>query len=259
MTVSAVQRDLLGAELHIREADAGDAAGLAEIYGHYVLKGTATFEEVPPDAAEMARRLQALRGRGYDWLVADHGGRIAGYAYLGPHKERSAYRYTAEDTVYVAPDQVGGGIGTRLLQTLLGRARQSRRFASVMAVIGDSANAGSIGLHANLGFRHVGTASGLGFKFGRFIDVVYMQLVLATGQGTTDPGTTDHGTTGHGIAGHGIAGHGIAGQEMAGQGTSEQAPAAGGQAPGPAGTAGKQDQTQGPDPQGRDKRPTTQE
>lgn len=178
MTVSTVRQGRQLIEPHIRLAEPDDAAGISDIYSHYVLHGTATFEEVAPGANEMARRLQALRDRNYACLIAEQDDRIVGYAYLGPHKERSAYRFTAEDTVYVSPDWVGSGIGTRLLETLLEDARQSRRYASVMAVIGDSENAGSIGLHSKMGFRHIGMAAGLGFKFGRFINVVYMQLDL---------------------------------------------------------------------------------
>lgn len=167
--------------LIIRPAELGDAAALATIYAHHVLHGTATFEEVPPGEGEMAARLSELRAGGYPWLVAEDDDGLSGYAYLGPHKVRSAYRFTAEDSVYVAPERTGRGIGTALLGALLSDAERLQRFATVMAVIGDSANAASIALHRKHGFELIGTAKGLGYKFGRFIDVVYMQRWMPDG------------------------------------------------------------------------------
>lgn len=159
----------------VRDAD---APAIRDIYAHYVLHGTATFEEDAPDAAAMVARIDAIVSQGYPWLVAVEGAEVLGFAYLGPHKARSAYRFTAEVSIYIAAGHVGQGIGTRLLQAILHDAEQSRRFASIMAVIGDSANAGSIALHRKLGFARIGTARGLGYKFGRFVDVVYMQRRL---------------------------------------------------------------------------------
>ena len=163
----------------IRLVRASDARAVAEIYGHHVQYGTASFEEAPPGEQEMAERIRAIRAQHYPWLVAELDSRTVGYAYLGPYGARSAYRFTAEDSIYLAPDCVGRGIGSQLLQALLAHARKTRKFASIMAVIGDSANGGSIGVHRKAGFQYVGTANGLGYKFGRFIDVVYMQLILA--------------------------------------------------------------------------------
>ncbi len=168
----------------IRAATGADLPAIAAIYAHHVLTGIATFEEVPPDAAEMARRHAAIAGRGLPYLVAEEGGRVLGYAYAGPYRERSAYRFTVEDSVYLDPLAVRRGIGRALVARLIADstawgARQ------MLAVIGDSGNAGSVGLHARLGFRHVGTQRAVGFKLGRWVDTVTMQLALGEGSATT--------------------------------------------------------------------------
>ena len=167
----------------IRPATPADAAAIQAIYAHHVLHGTATFEEVPPDAAEIARRLAEIAGRGLPYLLAETGGRVLGYAYAGPYRARSAYRFTLEDSIYLAPDAIGRGLGRRLLRRLIAdcttvSARQ------LVAVIGDSANAGSIALHERLGFAHAGTLRSVGFKFGRWLDTVQMQLPLGPGDAT---------------------------------------------------------------------------
>ncbi len=169
-------------EILLRPALPEDAGQIAAIYGEYVLHGLATFEETPPDAEEMARRMAQVKAQSYPWLVAGRAGRIVGYAYLSRFKERSAYRFTAEDSVYVAPACRGQGIGSRLLAALLEQASKSE-LHSIMAVIGDSDNRGSVALHARHGFRHVGVARALGFKLGRWVDVVYMQKMLANRPG----------------------------------------------------------------------------
>ncbi len=169
----------------IRTATGDDIPAITAIYAQHVLTGIATFEEVPPEAAEMARRHAGIAGRGLPYLVAEEGGQLLGYAYAGPFRDRSAYRFTLEDSVYLAPAAFRRGIGRALLIRLLADstawgARQ------MLAVIGDSANAGSIGVHRSLGFRHVGTSEAVGFKFGRWIDTVTMQLALGDG-GSTMP------------------------------------------------------------------------
>lgn len=167
----------------VRPAAEGDMAAVAAVYAHHVLTGLATFEEEPPDTAEMARRRAALAERGLPYLVAEEGGRVLGYAYAGPYRARIAYRFSLEDSIYLDPAATGRGIGRALLERLLAEsaawgARQ------MVAVIGDSANAGSIALHARLGFRRVGTLEAVGFKFGRWVDSVLMQRPLGDGSAT---------------------------------------------------------------------------
>ena len=156
---------------------AGDIAAITEIYRHHVLHGRASFETEPPADTDMKARMESLLAEGYPVLVAELGGAVTGYAYAGPHKARRGYRLTVEDSVYVHHDALRRGIGTRLLAALITAARL-RGYRQMMAVIGDSANAPSIGLHRAHGFYHIGTARGIGFKFGEFLDVVYMQLSL---------------------------------------------------------------------------------
>ena len=166
--------------VHIRPFEAHDAAAVAAIYSHHVLTGTATFEEVPPDEGEMAARLSGLVGEGFPVLVAcSPSDEVIGYAYAGPYKTRSAYRFTVEDSIYIHKDYHRRGIGKALLSALI-PACVSRGYKQVLAVIGDSENHGSIGLHRSCGFVPVGTARYLGFKFGRWLDVVYMQLSIQT-------------------------------------------------------------------------------
>ena len=164
----------------LRQAGATDAAALAEIYGHHVLHGLGTFEETPPGAEEMATRLAAVLGRGLPWLVAEADGALLGYAYAGPFRLRAAYRYTVEDSVYVAPDAVGRGLGRVLLTEVIARC-EALGLRQMAAVIGDSSNAASIGLHSALGFEMRGVLPALGFKHGRWVDVVWMQRALGVG------------------------------------------------------------------------------
>ena len=160
-----------------------DIAAIARIYAHHVLHGRASFETEAPTTGEMRRRLDALVETGYPVLVAMLDGILAGYAYGSPFHPRQAYRRTVEDSIYVDHRLPRRGVGHALLTELLEQLRAAE-FQQVMAVIGDSANAGSIELHRALGFRHVGTARGIGFKFGEYLDVVYMQLALQqTGDG----------------------------------------------------------------------------
>ena len=159
----------------IRAATRADAPAVAAIYGPEVAHGTASFETEPPDAGEMANRIGRCLDRDWPWLVLEGGGgQILGYAYLNQFRDRAAYAHTAETSVYVASGARGLGVGRRLMEALIpaGRAAGFRQF---VAVIGDSGNHASIALHSAVGFRHVGTLTGVGEKFGRLLDVVYMQ------------------------------------------------------------------------------------
>ncbi len=165
----------------IRDASSQDLAGITAIYAHHVLTGMGTFEETPPDEAEIAARLAKTQGAGCAWLVAENEGVILGYGYYARSHNRSAYRFTAEDSIYVRDDVRGMGVGKALVLALLEHATQ-RGFRQMIAVIGDSENVGSIGLHSSLGFRNVGTMKAVGLKFGQWVDVVTMQRALGEGE-----------------------------------------------------------------------------
>jgi L-amino acid N-acyltransferase YncA len=167
----------------IRPAQASDLAAITRIYDHAVRHGTASFEIEPPDEREMARRYEALRAGGYPYLVAELNNEIMGYAYAGPHRARPAYRWSVEDSVYIAPASQRRGIGRALLERLIAEA-EAGGFRQMIAVIGDSANAASIELHRTAGFRMVGTFDNVGFKFGRWLDSVLMQRTLGSGATT---------------------------------------------------------------------------
>ena len=168
----------------VRPSTAQDAQALADIYGHHVLNGFGTFEEAPPGVEEMAVRRQAVVDRGLPYLVAEDAGQVLGFAYAAPFRPRAAYRYTVEDSVYVAPEAVGRGVGRAVLSEVL-RACEAFGIRQVVAVIGDSGNAGSIGLHAALGFEHAGVGKGFGYKKGRWVDSVWRRKGLNGGDGTT--------------------------------------------------------------------------
>ncbi|HML08165.1 MAG TPA: GNAT family N-acetyltransferase [Xanthobacteraceae bacterium] len=172
-------------DVDIRPAGPGDVAAITRIYGEAVAHGTATFEIVPPDESEMARRQQALLTNGYPYLVAEQAGAVAGYAYAGPYHARPAYRWSVEDSIYVAPQFHRLGLGRLLMARLIAEA-QARGFRQMIAVIGDSANAASIALHAAAGFRRIGTLQSVGFKHGRWLDAVLMQRPLGSAD-TTPP------------------------------------------------------------------------
>jgi L-amino acid N-acyltransferase YncA len=178
-------------QMLIRPATAADAEALAAIYGHHVLHGFGTFEEVPPTPDEMERRRQAITTDGLPFLLAEEAGRVLGYAYAGPFRPRAAYRYTVEDSVYIAPDAVGKGVGRAVLSAVLD-ACQGIGLRQVMAVIGDSENAASIGLHRALGFEAAGVGKSVGFKHGRWVDIVWMQKPLNGGDASAPdaPGLT---------------------------------------------------------------------
>ena len=162
----------------IRAFSVGDADAVTGIYRHHVLTGTATFEEQAPTTEEMLRRLSGLTTTGFPVLVAcTPDDTVSGFAYAGPYKARSAYRYTVENSIYVNPERIREGIGRALLLRLISECRQ-REYKQILAVIGDSENKSSIGLHCACGFVHVGTADNLGFKFSRWLDVVFMQFSL---------------------------------------------------------------------------------
>ncbi|CAN7414087.1 GNAT family N-acetyltransferase [Phenylobacterium sp. LjRoot225] len=179
----------------IRPATAADAEALAAIYGHNVLHGFGTFEEVPPSAAVMDQRRLAVVAHGLPWLVAEEAGRVLGYAYAAPFRPRAAYRYTVEDSIYLAPEAVGRGLGRALLSAVLA-ACEAMGLRQVVAVIGDSRNAASVGLHRALGFEPAGVGRNVGFKHGRWVDVVWMQKALNGGDATA-PDATGLTLTGH--------------------------------------------------------------
>ena len=172
----------------IRPATTADVPELQAIYAHHVLTGTGTFEEVPPSVEEIAARFAKVRARGWPWLVSTDASGVLGYAYATQFRDRSAYRFTLEDSIYVRDDQRGQGVGKALVAQLLEVSAQAG-FRQMIAVIGDTENAGSIGLHASLGFHHAGTLRAAGLKFGRWLDVVYMQRAL--GAGGTTPAAAD--------------------------------------------------------------------
>ena len=170
-------------EAEIRSAAEADLPFVTEIYTHAVLHGTATFELIPPDLAEMTRRFRTLMDGGFPCLVASLDGRVVGYAYAGPYRPRPAYRFTVENSVYLDPSIYRRGIGLALMQRLIAEC-EARGYRQMIAVIGDSANAGSIGVHTKTGFTMIGTHPNVGLKFGRWLDTVMMQRALGKGAGT---------------------------------------------------------------------------
>jgi phosphinothricin acetyltransferase len=166
--------------MRIRPATMAEVPEVQGIYAHHVLHGTGSFEEAPPSVEEMACRLAAITGHGWSWLVATDATGVLGYAYYGRFRDRSAYRYTCEDAVYVRDDVRGQGVGKALVARLLAEA-EAEGFRQMLAVIGDADNVGSIGVHASLGFVRVGTLRAVGLKFGRWLDAVYMQRTLGAG------------------------------------------------------------------------------
>jgi phosphinothricin acetyltransferase len=164
--------------MRVRAATPEDATAIRAIYAHHVLHGLGTFEETPPDVEEIAARMAAIAADGLPWLVVEDGGAIAAYAYASQFRPRAAYRFTVEDSVYVAPTAIGRGCGRVALAALISacEALGKRRMA---AVIGDSGNAASIGLHRALGFEPAGVLHDMGFKHGRWVDVVLMERALS--------------------------------------------------------------------------------
>ena len=164
----------------LRPSSADDLDAVTAIYAWNVEHGTGTFEIEAPDRAEMERRRADVLAKGLPWLVLESTGQIAGYAYANPFRPRPAYRFCVEDSVYLAPEAIGRGFGRLLLAELLARC-EAAGARQMLAVIGDSANAGSIGVHRALGFAPVGTMKAAGWKFDRWLDVVVMQKSLGFG------------------------------------------------------------------------------
>lgn len=186
--VSASSRPSADSVITVRDARTEDIVAIQEIYAEHVLTGLASFEEVPPDIAEMERRMQDTQSRGLPYLVSlsnepGEPDTVLGFAYASPFRARSAYRYTVEDSVYVASQAIGCGHGRALLGELIARCTD-QGYRQMIAVIGDSANAASIGLHARLGFVETGSMPAVGFKFGRWVDSVRMQCALGAGSTT---------------------------------------------------------------------------
>jgi len=164
----------------IRDAERRDFEPVAAIYAHHVLHGLATFEEVPPPPDELRARWAAIARLGLPYLVATRGEQVVGYAYASAYRPRAAYRYTVEDSVYVADNCRGLGVGSALLAAVIARC-EAGPWRQMLAVIGDSANAASLALHRRLGFTLTGTFTSVGFKFGRWVDTVLMQRPLGAG------------------------------------------------------------------------------
>jgi phosphinothricin acetyltransferase len=167
----------------VRPATAADIPAATLIYAHHVRTGLASFEETPPTAAEMLRRFERVVGLGLPYLVAEVEGGVRGYAYAAPYRERTAYRFTVENSVYIDRDWGRRGLGQALMRELIALSAAAGK-RQMIAVIGDSANAASIGLHAALGFRLAGTLPSVGFKFGRWVDSVLMVRPLGDGDAT---------------------------------------------------------------------------
>ena len=172
--------------LLIRPSTTDDLPAITAIYAQAVLHGTGTFELDPPDLAEMARRRDDVLSKGLPWLLAQGQGQVLGYAYANHFRPRRAYRFCLEDSIYLHPDARGQGVGRALLAELLGRC-EAAGARQMLAVIGDAANAGSIGVHAALGFEHTGVLKASGWKFDRWLDVVLMQRALGPGAALPAP------------------------------------------------------------------------
>jgi phosphinothricin acetyltransferase len=168
----------------VRRSNDADVPPVAEIYSHYVRTALATFEIDPPNVEEVARRRVDVLERGLPYLVAEMDGVIAAYAYASPYRPRPAYRFSVEDSIYVHPAYGRKGIGRLLLRALI-ESCETAGCKQMIAIIGDTDNAASIGLHEALGFRHVGILENVGFKFGRWIDTVLMQRPLGAGETIT--------------------------------------------------------------------------
>lgn len=169
--------------LTIRPSLPNDVPAIAAIYAVHVLTGTASFETEAPDVTEMNRRRDAVLANGFPYLVAELGGKLVGYSYAGKYHARPAYRFTTENSIYVDASAHGKGVGKALLARLITEC-EALGLRQMMAVIGDSGNAGSIGLHKSMGFAHVGITKNVGFKHGRWLDVVFMQRALGDGAET---------------------------------------------------------------------------
>lgn len=176
-----VKRAAARGSVRIRDAADADMAAICTIYAHHVTNGFGSFEETPPDMAEMVRRRLDVLARGLPYLVAvDRDERVLGFSYAAPYRLRTAYRYTLEDSIYVAPDATGRGVGAQLLKVLIVRAT-ALGYRQMIAVIGGSENRASMRVHSSQGFQKVAVLRGIGFKLGRWIDSVLMQRTLGPG------------------------------------------------------------------------------
>ena len=169
--------------IQIRPAKTSDIPEITAIYRPAVLHGTASFELSPPDEAEMAHRMEAVIAGNFPYLVAEMDGQVTGYGYLAAYRRRPAYAWSVENSIYVAPDAQRAGVGRALLDALIGVAT-TRGFRQMIAVIGDSGQRGSIGLHRSAGFTFCGTVHAVGFKNGRWLDQVLMLRALGEGDAT---------------------------------------------------------------------------
>lgn len=169
--------------MEITEADKKHIPAIQQIYAYHVLQGTATFETEPPDAAEIAARLEKVRSAGLPWFVAVEDGQVRGYCYLSFYRERRAYRFTLEDSVYMDVNCQGRGTGKMLLFHAIAWA-EARGFRQLVAVVGNSENRGSLALHSAAGFSITGTLRSVGFKHGRWLDTVILQRALGQGEAT---------------------------------------------------------------------------
>jgi L-amino acid N-acyltransferase YncA len=167
-------------DIGIRPAGPGDIPAITRIYADAVIHGTASFELEPPDEPEMARRQKLLLAKNFPYLVAERAGAVAGYAYASSYRERRAYNWCVEDSIYVAPQFHRQGIG-RLLLTRLVADAEALGFRQMIGVIGDTTNTASVAVHAALDFRLVGTFQSIGYKHGRWLDTVLMQRALGSG------------------------------------------------------------------------------
>jgi L-amino acid N-acyltransferase YncA len=170
--------------LLLRPSTPADLPAITAIYGWNVLNGTGTFELEAPDLAEMTRRRDDVLGKGLPWLVAEREGMVLGYAYANHFRPRRAYRFCLEDSIYLAPQAAGQGVGRLILAELISQC-EARGARQMLAVIGDSANTASVAVHRALGFEHTGLLKAAGWKFDRWLDVVLMQRSLGTGDTST--------------------------------------------------------------------------
>ena len=177
--------------VQVREAREADIAAITAIYACEVRDHVNTYEYEAPDAVEMLARMRAVLAGGHPYLVAEQAGRLLGYAYASAFRSRAGYRFTVENSVYVAADAQGHGVGAALLEALID-ACQRRGVRQMIAVIGEPANRASIRLHERFGFRHAGTLPGIAWKHGRWLDTVFMQRVIGDGQ-QTDPADPTNG------------------------------------------------------------------
>ena len=182
---------LFMAALIIRPSTEDDLPAITAIYGHHVLHGTGTFETTPPSQTDMHSRRQDVLGKDLPYLVAERDGVAVGFAYANWFKPRPAYRFSTEDSVYVAPEHMGQGVGVALMTALL-EALEAGGIRHVMAVIGDTQNQGSINLHRKMGFKEAGVMHGCGWKFNRWLDIVLMERTLGDGTNTPPVESTDH-------------------------------------------------------------------